>query len=157
MHRLWHDIRTHRLAVTLFGLYWLIVILITAVMWHDGLPNILLVPHLIVAIAAAALEAWWRDADEKAVPVCMGVGALICAVEVWLILPLVGVLGCWLGYCTPDPVPSDEEPAWVFLLVLSICWSVIGCFLGWLVALILMPIARWLRGRGRPAAPTGVV
>ena len=70
MRRLWHDIRTHRLAGALFGLYWLVTILIivvTSPTWHNGMPNIVLIAHLIVVIAAAALVAWWRDADEQRV------------------------------------------------------------------------------------------
>jgi hypothetical protein len=154
MRRLWHDIHTHRLAVGLFGLYWLITALITVVTWHNGMPNIILIPHLIVVIAAAALVAWWRDADEKAVPVCLGVGALISVVQVWVIM-FAGDLACWLADCAPVAIATDEEPGWVFLLVLSMIVSVIGCLLGWLVAVILMPVARWLRGRGGPAAPLG--
>src|SRR5689334_14349841 len=106
MRRLWHDIRTHRLAVALFGLYWLVTILIivvTSPTWHNGMPNIVLIAHLIVVIAAAALVAWWRDADENAVLVCIGVGALIGAVEVWVIW-FAGALACWLADCAPEAV-----------------------------------------------------
>jgi hypothetical protein len=152
MWRLWHDIRTHRLAVVLYGLYWLVTMLITVASHIYPMPDNIFITHLIAVIAAAALVAWWRDADEQAVPVCMGVGALIGAVEVWVIM-LAGDLACWLAYCSPVSVPADEEPAWVFLLLITIIASVIGCLLGWLVALISMPLARWLRGRGGPTAP----
>jgi hypothetical protein len=152
MHRLWHDIRTHRLAVALFGLYWLVAMLITVAAHIYPMPDIILIPDLIAVIAAAALVVWWRDADEQAVPVSKGVGALICAVEIWVIM-LTSDLACWLAYCPPVSVPADEEPAWVFLLLITIIASVIGGFLGWLGAIISMPLARWLRGRGGPAAP----
>ena len=159
MRRLWHDIRVHRLAVALFVLFWLITALITVVTWDPNrMPTIVWVLHLIVVIAAAALVAWWRDADEKAMLVCLGIGALIGVVEIWVIM-LAGDLGCWLADCPPVPVPADEEPAWVFLLLLSMIASVIGLvlgLLGWLAAVILASLYRGRSGQGGPAAPTGV-
>ena len=43
----------------------------------------------------------------------------------------------------------------VLMIILCLIGGVLGVF-GWVVTSILMPVTRRLRGRGGPAAPTGV-
>jgi hypothetical protein len=162
MRRLWHDIRTHRLAVALFGLYWLTTAVITVVIWNQGVPDrVWWVPHVLVAVAAGTLVAWWRNAEVDAVGASAAVGALVGALNILAQGVAYGVAR-WLSNSPPVVVAvesaADEEPGWLFIIVLTIVTCLIGGVLGalgWVVAGILMPLARWLRGRGGPAMPTG--
>ena len=163
MRRLWHDIRTHQLAAVLFGLFWLTTAIIIVVVWPQGLPDPGgWLPLVVMALCAGALVAWWRNAEVEALGVSAVAGALIGALHLG-IQDVAYTVERWLANSPAVVVavePSaDEEPGWLFIAVLIIIIGVIGGLLGalgWGMALVLMRAVRWLRGRGEPAAPTGV-
>jgi hypothetical protein len=155
----------HRLAASLFGLYWFSTVIVTVVMWNEGVPDrVWWVPHALMAVSAGTLVACWWNADVDAMGASAVTGALVGALNI-LVQGVAYDMARWLANSPPAVVPVEPDaiavPWWsglVFLFVLFIITCLIGGVLGalgWVVASILRPVVRRVRDRGGSAMPTG--
>jgi hypothetical protein len=152
-------------AAALFALYWLTTAVLTVVIWNEGVPDrVWWVPHALMAVSAGAAVAGWWNAEVDAMGASAAAGALVGALNI-LAQGVAYDLAYWLMNSPPAIVPVEPDavvtPWWsglafLFVLVLLTCLicGVLGA-LGWVVARILGPLVRWVRGRGGAAMPTG--
>lgn len=109
MSRLWHDLQTHRRVVTLFGLLWIALWVVTVLTWwYDeagysaGMPGSVTLLHLLMPFAAGILAGWWQAAAGRGIKSGALSGLLVSAADM-LVMYLWSAILLLQGKGQPDP------------------------------------------------------
>jgi hypothetical protein len=91
MRRMWNEGKAHRLAATLFLLYWLVAFGLDAFGWRkpenrpDMVPTIVYL-HFLLPVMAGALVGWWRRETPGRIAGGMVAGAVVLVVDAAAVL-----------------------------------------------------------------------
>ena len=65
MRKLWHDIQAHKREAGLFLVYWLAMLAVVLITWHEGVPSPVVLLLFTVPLIAGILVGLWRSSTPE--------------------------------------------------------------------------------------------